>query len=73
MTYTAFGADGPRIALAISKDAYRWERLGLVSFAGSANVVGDDKDAAFFPSPYSRRKGGEALLFIIARCCISPA
>ena len=49
MAYTAFGPDGPRVAFAISDDAYRWERLGLVRFAGTANVVGDDKDAAFFP------------------------
>src|SRR5680860_1064223 len=29
MTYTAHSADGPRIALAISEDLFRWQRLGL--------------------------------------------
>jgi predicted GH43/DUF377 family glycosyl hydrolase len=63
MAYTAFGPDGPRIAIAISEDARRWERLGLVRFAGSANVVGDDKDAAFFPEPVLSPKGRRSLAF----------
>lgn len=63
MSYTAFGPDGPRIALAISEDATRWQRLGLVQFAGSANVVGDDKDAAFFPEPVVSPKGRRSLAF----------
>src|SRR5580704_13457125 len=33
MTYTAFSARGPRIALAVSQDLLRWQRLGLVPFA----------------------------------------
>lgn len=61
MTYTAFGPDGPRIALAISEDAYHWQRLGLVNFAGTANVVGDDKDAAFFPEPVLSPRGRRCL------------
>jgi beta-1,2-mannobiose phosphorylase / 1,2-beta-oligomannan phosphorylase len=63
MTYTAFGPEGPRIALAISEDAYHWERLGLARFAGSANVVGDDKDAAFFPEPVLSPEGRRSLAF----------
>ncbi|MFY9718333.1 MAG: hypothetical protein WAK16_01705 [Candidatus Cybelea sp.] len=63
MSYTAFGPDGPRIAVAISADAYHWERIGLVRFAGSANVVGDDKDAAFFPEPVLSPKGRKCLAF----------
>jgi beta-1,2-mannobiose phosphorylase / 1,2-beta-oligomannan phosphorylase len=63
MAYTAFGPDGPRIAVATSQDARRWERLGLVKFAGSANVVGDDKDAAFFPEPVYSPKGRKSLAF----------
>jgi predicted GH43/DUF377 family glycosyl hydrolase len=51
MAYTAFGPQGPRIALAISNDAIAWQRLGLVSFNGPGMHVGDDKDAAFFPEP----------------------
>lgn len=63
MAYTAVGNDGPRVALAISKDAYTWERLGLVDFAGTANVVGDDKDAAFFPQPVLSPNGRRSLAF----------
>lgn len=53
MTYTAYGPDGPRIAMAKSKDLFTWERLGLVCFAlykplDFNNV--DDKDASFFPT-----------------------
>jgi beta-1,2-mannobiose phosphorylase / 1,2-beta-oligomannan phosphorylase len=63
MAYTAFGPDGPRIALALSKDALHWERLGMVRFAGTANVLGDDKDAAFFPEPVLSPKGRRSLAF----------
>lgn len=63
MSYTALGPDGPRIALATSKDAYQWERLGLVNFAGTGNVVGDDKDAAFFPEPVLSPRGRRCLAF----------
>lgn len=53
MTYTAYGPDGPRIAMAQSKDLLTWERLGLVCFTlykplDFNNV--DDKDASFFPT-----------------------
>lgn len=61
MAYTAFGPSGPRIALALSEDAYHWQRLGLVNFAGTANVVGDDKDAAFFPEPVISPRGRRCL------------
>jgi predicted GH43/DUF377 family glycosyl hydrolase len=50
MAYTAFGPDGPRIAVAHSTDGYRWERLGLVTFAPDL-PQGDDKDGVFFPEP----------------------
>jgi beta-1,2-mannobiose phosphorylase / 1,2-beta-oligomannan phosphorylase len=63
MPYTAFGPDGPRIAIALSTDAYHWERLGLVRFGGTANVVGDDKDAAFFPEPVLSPSGHRSLAF----------
>jgi predicted GH43/DUF377 family glycosyl hydrolase len=63
MAYTAFGPDGPRVALAVSDDARSWLRLGPVRFAGSANVVGDDKDAAFFPEPVISPKGRRSLAF----------
>src|SRR6204780_1542682 len=32
MTYTAFSPEGPRIALALSKDLFHWKRLGLATF-----------------------------------------
>jgi beta-1,2-mannobiose phosphorylase / 1,2-beta-oligomannan phosphorylase len=63
MAYTAFGPDGPRIAIALSDDAYHWRRVGLARFAGSANVVGDDKDAAFFPEPVISPNGRRCLAF----------
>jgi beta-1,2-mannobiose phosphorylase / 1,2-beta-oligomannan phosphorylase len=50
MAYTAFGPDGPRIAVALSQDGHRWERLGLVRFAPNLHQ-GDDKDGVFFPEP----------------------
>ncbi len=52
MTYAAFSAQGPRIAVAVSKDLFHWERLGLAQFAayhGIAFDSVDDKDASFFP------------------------
>lgn len=52
MTYTAYGPNGPRIAMARSKDLFTWERLGLVNFSPYENVDFnnvDDKDASFFP------------------------
>ena len=51
MAYTAFGPHGPRIAIAISADAYTWTRLGLVRFADEPLNHVPNKDAAFFPEP----------------------
>ncbi len=63
MAYTAVGPDGPRIAIALSRDAHHWERLGPVSFQGAATLTGDDKDAAFFPEPVLSPKGRRCLAF----------
>lgn len=52
MTYTAFGPDGPRIAMARSKDLFTWERLGLVYYLPYGDIDFNDidnKDASFFP------------------------
>jgi predicted GH43/DUF377 family glycosyl hydrolase len=53
MTYTAFSPQGPRIALAVSKDLFQWQRLGLVNFTnyhdGRDPSGVDDKDASLFP------------------------
>jgi predicted GH43/DUF377 family glycosyl hydrolase len=63
MAYTAFGPDGPRIAIATSKDAYTWERLGLMKFDGPGMTVGDDKDAAFFPEAVTSPSGKRCFAF----------
>ncbi len=52
MTYTALSPDGPRIALAASKDLLHWERVGLARFEayqGIDFVHVDNKDASVFP------------------------
>lgn len=52
MTYTAFSPDGPRIALAISKDLLSWQRLGLATFEPFEHIEFegvDNKDAVCFP------------------------
>ena len=52
MTYTAFSVQGPRIALAVSKDLFHWKRLGLAIFGvykGFQIDDEDDKDASLFP------------------------
>jgi predicted GH43/DUF377 family glycosyl hydrolase len=63
MMYTAFGPSGPRLAIALSEDAYRWERLGLVNFSRPGMATGDDKDGAFFPEPVISPKGVLSLAF----------
>jgi predicted GH43/DUF377 family glycosyl hydrolase len=63
MAYTAFGPDGPRIALALSSDGIRWDRLGLMRFERPGMPRGDDKDAAFFPEPVISPEGVESLAF----------
>ena len=56
MTYTAYGPLGPRIALAVSRDLVKWQRLGPVSFTYEPSLNTDlnlypNKDAMFFPEP----------------------
>lgn len=60
MAYTAFGPLGPRIAIALSQDGYRWERLGLATFAAGI-AQGDDKDGVFFPEPVTSPAGVRSL------------
>ncbi|HEY0394634.1 MAG TPA: hypothetical protein VGD01_09065, partial [Candidatus Elarobacter sp.] len=62
MAYTAFGADGPRIAIALSRDGYEWERLGLMRFAPDLHQ-GDDKDGVFFPEPVLSPSGVRSIAF----------
>lgn len=61
MTYTAFGARGPRIALAVSDDLFTWRRVGLARFHAYEGISFDgidNKDASLFPvrvpDPYGR-------------------
>nr|WP_068893391.1 glycosidase [Pedobacter panaciterrae] len=52
MTYTAFSAEGPRIAIACSKDLIHWERLGLATFEPYEHIQFNNinnKDACLFP------------------------
>lgn len=63
MTYTAFGPEGPRIAVALSNDGYEWERVGLLQFSRPGMHIGDDKDAAFFPEPVLSPGGVMSLAF----------
>ena len=52
MTYTALSPQGPRIALALSRDLFRWQRLGLATFAPYQGIEFgdvDNKDASLFP------------------------
>ena len=52
MTYAAFSARGPRIALAVSEDLFHWKRLGLASFGPYQGISFDDvddKDSTLFP------------------------
>jgi predicted GH43/DUF377 family glycosyl hydrolase len=61
MAYTAFGPQGPRIAVAISDDSLTWKRLGLLHFDKPGMHIGDDKDAAFFPEPVTSPQGVKSL------------
>lgn len=52
MSYTACSPEGPRIALAISEDLFRWQRLGLATFRPYDGIEFDgvdNKDASSFP------------------------
>jgi len=61
MAYTAFGPQGPRIAVAISDDGFMWKRVGLLHFDKPGMHIGDDKDAAFFPEPVMSPQGVKSL------------
>jgi beta-1,2-mannobiose phosphorylase / 1,2-beta-oligomannan phosphorylase len=63
MAYTAFGPNGPRIAVALSHDGLTWERLGLADFSAPGLPFGDDKDGAFFPEPVRSPNGVLSIAF----------
>jgi predicted GH43/DUF377 family glycosyl hydrolase len=67
MTYTALSPQGPRIALALSKDLFRWQRLGLATFRPCDGIdFGgvDDKDASVFPIAIPDVAGAPALAIL---------
>jgi predicted GH43/DUF377 family glycosyl hydrolase len=67
MTYTAYGPEGPRVALALSKNLLRWTRLGLANFAPLGDISFENvpnKDAVFFPTFLIDPQGRPALAII---------
>jgi predicted GH43/DUF377 family glycosyl hydrolase len=67
MTYAAFSPQGPRIAMAMSKDLFHWERLGLATFSPHDGIEFDgvdDKDASIFPFAISNPAGQPALALL---------
>ncbi len=67
MTYTAYTLLGPRIALAISRDLFSWQRLGLLRFAPTCRVDFShygNKDALFFPEALTDEHGHQSLVLI---------
>jgi beta-1,2-mannobiose phosphorylase / 1,2-beta-oligomannan phosphorylase len=67
MTYTAFSRQGPRIAIAVSDDLFRWRRLGLAVFRPFRDLpfAGvDDKDASIFPALIPDPMGRPAIALV---------
>jgi predicted GH43/DUF377 family glycosyl hydrolase len=67
MTYTAFSALGPRIAVASSVDLFQWRRLGLATFGAYHGIEFggmDDKDASVFPVAIPNPSGQPALALL---------
>jgi predicted GH43/DUF377 family glycosyl hydrolase len=67
MTYTAFSPEGPRVALAVSKDLLSWRRLGLATFEpfeGLAFDGIDNKDATGFPMAIPNPSGQPELAIL---------
>jgi beta-1,2-mannobiose phosphorylase / 1,2-beta-oligomannan phosphorylase len=67
MSYTAFSAAGPRIALALSKDLFHWQRLGLATFRPYKGIEFngvDNKDASVFPMAIPDPSGKPAMAIL---------
>ena len=67
ITYTALSPKGPRIALAVSKDLFHWQRLGLVTFEPYNDIEFegvDNKDASVFPVAIPDPAGKPALALL---------
>jgi predicted GH43/DUF377 family glycosyl hydrolase len=63
MAYTAYGPQGPRVALAASADLVRWDRYGLARFGDELDRCAN-KDAAFFPAPVTAPDGTRAYALV---------
>jgi predicted GH43/DUF377 family glycosyl hydrolase len=63
MMYTAFGPDGPRVAVATSWEGLRWTRHGLMEYADDSVHEAPNKDAAFFPEPVTSPGGVRCFAF----------
>jgi predicted GH43/DUF377 family glycosyl hydrolase len=67
MAYSAYGPRSSRVALAVSRDAREWRRLGLVKFADERGVdfgIFDNKDAFFFPDVVDGPDGRPSLVLV---------
>src|SRR5450759_5573722 len=67
MAYTALSPNGPRIALAVSQDLFRWQRLGLATFRPYDGIEFDgvdNKDASVFPVAIPDPSGQPALALL---------
>jgi beta-1,2-mannobiose phosphorylase / 1,2-beta-oligomannan phosphorylase len=67
MTYTALSAKGPRIALAVSENLFKWRRLGLSSFRPYHGIEFDgvdNKDASVFPIAIPDPSGQPAMAIL---------
>lgn len=68
MTYTAFSARGPRIAIASSRNLKEWKRHGLATFSQDGiidfNAI-SNKDACFFPEAIMHK--GKPMLAMLHR------
>jgi predicted GH43/DUF377 family glycosyl hydrolase len=67
MTYTALSSRGPRIALALSEDLFRWQRLGLATFRPYDGIEFDgvdNKDASIFPVAIPDPSGQPAMAIL---------
>jgi hypothetical protein len=67
MTYTAFSAQGPRIALAVSEDLFHWRCLGLASFRPYHGIEFegvDNKEAGVFPVAIPDPSGQPAMAIL---------
>ena len=67
MAYVALSNLGPRIALAISRDLFHWDRLGLLQYEITCGVdFGQygNKDGMFFPEPVMDADGRLSLAIL---------